>query len=57
MREQSEKLVLGGIGADQFVAQNHVARFVFHQIENALNALLGALQTQQVHIDEMLAAG
>ena len=52
VREQSEKLILGGVRADQFLAQGHVARFVFHQIKHALDGLLRTLQAQQIHIYE-----
>ena len=56
VREQGEKLVLGGVRADQFLAQSHVARLVFHQIKHALDALIRALEAQEVDVDEVRLA-
>ena len=52
VREEREKLVLGGVRPDEFLAQSHVARLVFDEIEHALDALLGTLETQKVDVDE-----
>ena len=53
VREQGEKLILGRVRADQFLAQGHVARLVFHQIEHALDGLLRALQPKQIDVNEI----
>ena len=53
MREQGQKLILRRIRQDQFLAQAHVARLVFHQEEHALHGLLGILQAEQIHVDEI----
>ena len=53
VREKGEELILGRIRADQLLPQSHVARLVFDQIQHALNALLGALQAQQIHVHEV----
>ena len=52
MREQGEELVLRRVRADQFLAQGHVARFIFDEIKHALDGFLRSLQPQQVHVHE-----
>ena len=52
MGEQREKLILGRIRADELLAQRHVARLVFDEVEDALDGLLGCLQPEEIHIHE-----
>ena len=43
-------MIFGSVRAQQLVAQRHVARFFFHEIEHALNLLARIEQTQKVDI-------
>ncbi len=52
VREQCEKLIFGGVRANQFLPQSDVARLVFHEIKHALNGLFRALEPEQIHIHE-----
>jgi hypothetical protein len=50
VREQGEKLVFGRVRADQLLTQGDVPRFVFHEVEHALDGLSRALETEEVYV-------
>src|SRR5438105_7253666 len=56
MRKKREKLIFGGVRAQQFVAQGHIARFLLHEIEHALNVLARIEQAQKVDIAKTCCA-
>ena len=57
MGEEREKLIFGGVGTEQLVAQRHIARFFLHEIEHALNVLARIEQAQKVDIAKSCRAG
>ena len=53
MGEKRKELILGSIGANQFLAKRYIARLIFNKIEHALDGLFGTQQAQEIEVYEM----
>ena len=54
VREQGQKLIFGRVRRDQFLAQPHVARLVFHQEKHALHGLLESCRRSRLTFTKLV---